>query len=151
MMWRPPPEAPHVNRIQPALPSSAYRTYTIDRDRDTAVKAACSEVGCAAYRHGWETVLDETDTLGAAQAVYIRQQSGRTFSERKTGEGLTVFRFESGQRCFADHQTVPERYGVQNGDWRSYRGTHRVHSRPADWVEDFQETLDQFATDQARG
>lgn len=150
-MWTPPREAPHVNRIQPNLPPSAYRTYTIDRDRDTLIKAACHEVSCDAWRYGWETPVDESTDLGAAQAVYLRTQSRRTFTERKTGDGITVFRFESGQRCFADHQTLPERYGVQNGDWRAYRGTLREHARPADWIEDFQESLDHFATDQSRG
>ncbi|MGW3428881.1 hypothetical protein ACWDHW_13135 [Streptomyces melanosporofaciens] len=122
------------------LAPGAYQTYSIASPRDTTVRAACEQVGCEAWRHGWESAIDETTALGQQQAAYIRQKSGRTFRETKTAAGLTVFRFESGQRCFADHKTRPELYAVRDGDWRGNpTGRTRQHTRAADWVEDFGE------------
>jgi hypothetical protein len=141
-----------MNRIEPNMAPSAYQTYTIDRDRDVAVKAACTEVGCEAYAHGWEVTCDEQTDLGRAQAHYIRTQAGRDFTERRSlDDALTVFRFSAFQRGFTDHRTMPEVYGVHAGDWRRRLGHVRTHTRPGDWVEDMQEQFDQFAADRARG
>ena len=127
-------------RVPPVLPVTAMQSYRIHSPRDTTVRAACEQVGCEAWRHGWETKVDESTNLGQFQAAYIRQSSGRTFTELRTAEGMTVFRFEPGQRCFADHQTWPERFIVRDGDWRGNpTGRQRVHQRAADWVEDFGE------------
>lgn len=129
-----------TNRIDPNMPVHAYQTYSITSPRDTEVRAACEQVACEAWQHGWESAIDEGTPLGAMQAAYIRQSSGRTFREMKRGDGLTVFRFESGQRCFAEHKTRPEVYAVRDGDWRGNpTGRTRTHQRPADWVEDFGE------------
>jgi hypothetical protein len=63
-----------------------------------------------------------------------------------------VFRFDSGQRCFAEHQTNPEQYGVRDGDWRGNpTGRVRAHQRPADWVEDFGEHQIRIADQQQKG
>lgn len=97
-----------LNRITPAAPVNAFQTYRIVSPPDHAVRSACEDVGCPAWRCGWETQVDEGTDLGRAQAAYIRQQAGRTYRERRTGEGLTVFQFISGQRCFAEHRTRPE-------------------------------------------
>ncbi|MFI0236324.1 hypothetical protein [Streptomyces sp. NPDC016845] len=129
-----------INRIDPNMPVQAYQTYSITSPKDTGVRAACEQVGCAAWRHGWESAIDERTELGARQAHYIRTQSRRTFREQHTAAGITVFRFEPGQRCFADHQTRPEIYAVRDGDWRGNpTGKTRTHQRAADWVEDFGE------------
>ncbi|RLV66354.1 hypothetical protein STAN_1875 [Streptomyces sp. CBMAI 2042] len=129
-----------VNRVDPALPVGAYQTYSITSPTDTTVRAACQQVGCQAWLHGWESTIDEATDLGAQQAAYIRTQARRTFREQRTEGGLTVFRFESGQRCFAEHKTRPEIYAVRDGDWRGNpTGRHRTHARPQDWVEDFGE------------
>lgn len=85
-------------RIQPAMPAQAYQTYAYRRGRDIRRKAACQEVGCEAYRLGWETAVDEATEMGRQQAHYIRTQSGRTFREYRSEAGLTVFRFEPYQR-----------------------------------------------------
>jgi len=138
-------------RIDPRGPVQAYQTYEIDSPQDTTVRAACEQVGCAAWRNGWESTIDERTDLGAAQAAYIRQHSRRTFTERKTALGLTVFRFESGQRCFTDHRTRPETYTVWPGDWRGQLGPARTHTRPNDWVEDFGEHQQKIADQAERG
>ena len=128
-----------LTHIEPALPVEAYRTYQVARGPDLALVAACADVGCEAWRHGWETVVDESTDLGRMQAVYIRTRAGRTFTEGRREGGLTVFRFESGQRCFAEHRTRPLLLRVRRGDWRGDLGLIRAHSRAADWVEDFAE------------
>ncbi|MFF9271149.1 hypothetical protein [Streptomyces rochei] len=141
-----------VTRIDPNLPVGAYQTYQITRRRDTTVRAVCEQVACQAWRNGWDSVIDERTELGTAQAAYIRTQSRRTFREMRTEQGLTVFRFESGQRCFADHQTVPELYLVRDGDWRGNpTGRKRTHSRAADWVEDFGENQLRLVENQRKG
>lgn len=127
-----------LNRLAPQMPSGAYQTYSVSRCPDTLIKAACADVGCPAWASGWETRVDESTLLGRQQADYIRRSSGRTFTTYADG-GLTVFRFESGQRCFADHQTIPERFTVLGGDWRAYSGVQRVHQNGRDWAEDFGE------------
>lgn len=102
----------------------ATRDYRIRLPRDTSVRAACEEVGCESWQFGWETVVDERTVLGNQQAAYIRHRSGRTFTEMRGSEpGVIVFRFGSGQRCFAEHRTRPARFlaGQRQvatlGDW----------------------------------
>ncbi|MFB7440254.1 hypothetical protein ACFC01_18155 [Streptomyces mirabilis] len=141
-----------VNRIDPNMPVGAYQTYSITAPRDTTVEAACEHVGCPQWRQGWDSVIDERTELGKAQAHYIRHRSKRTFRETRTDAGLTVFRFESGQRCFAEHRTRPEIYLVRDGDHRGNpTGRTRQHTRPADWVEDMTENQGRIVDLQQRG
>lgn len=141
-----------MNRIQPLGPASAYKTYMIVSPPDRTIVAACEQVGCGAWARGWETTVDESTDLGRAQAQWIRAESGRTFREYRTEVGLTVFRFEARQRCFAEHKTRPERYSVQPGDWRPARlGPARVHVNARDWVEDFGLHQERVADQQKRG
>lgn len=141
-----------VNRIVPSAPVQAYQTFQIMAPKDRAVKAACEQVGCQAWARGWESHIDEGTDLGKRQAAFIRTKSGRTFHEQKTAAGITVFRFESGQRCFAEHQTRPELYVVKDGDWRGNpTGRRREHTRAADWVEDFQDNQGRIADQREKG
>jgi len=141
-----------ANRIDPNLPVGAYQTYSITAPPDTAQKSACERANCQAWRFGWESAIDESSELGQRQAAYIRQQSGRTFREQRADAGLTVFRFESGQRCFAEHGTRPEIYLVRDGDHRGNpTGRQRQHTRAVDWVEDMSESLDVVRTQRERG
>lgn len=126
-----------INRHTPLGDPGAYVTYGIRAQQDVQVVAACKDVGCDAWAHGWETAVDEATDLGREQAAYIRQRSGRTFREQRTEAGLTVFRFEAFQRCFAEHKTKPDLFTVRDGDWRgnpTKRG--RVHANGMDWIED---------------
>lgn len=141
---------PQPFRIQPNLPVEAYQTYQIDSPADTMVRAACEEVVCTAYLYGWETKVDESTDLGRRQADYIRKRAGRTFKELRDG-AITVFRFESGQRCFSNHQTRPESYMVTPGDWRGQTGPTRHHATPADWVDDFGSHQDQLVDQIKKG
>ena len=126
------------NRIPPVGRAADYQTFAILRPSDLAERAACEEVGCGAYRNGWETGADERTAHGAAIGAYIRNRSRRDFTECKRGDGWTIFRFKSGQRCFQEHLTVPQIFRVRDGDWRGNpTGRRRDHVNPADWVEDF--------------
>jgi hypothetical protein len=138
-------------RVQPNLRADQYQTYGITSPQDLTVKAACHQVGCPAWIHGWETVVDERTELGKGQAAYIRTEARRTFRESRTTDGMTVFRFDSGQRCFADHHTRPEVYTVRPGDWRGTFGETRRHASAADWVDDFGEHQDNLAEAIERG
>lgn len=139
-------------RLSAQGPVQAYQTFAVRSRPDLAVKTVCERVSCAAWREGWESAIDERTDLGKAQALYIRTQSQRTFRELRTGAGLTVFRFEPGQRCFAEHKTRPELYLVRDGDYRGNpTGRERRHTRPADWVEHMQEEFGRFNEDRNRG
>ncbi|MFD8805561.1 hypothetical protein [Streptomyces sp. NPDC059597] len=141
-----------INRLDPALPAGAYQTYSITAPPDTQLRSACETANCQAWRYGWESPIDETSELGQQQAAYIRTQAGRTFREMRTEAGLTVFRFEPGQRCFAEHGTRPEIYAVRDGDWRGNpTGRARQHTRAADWVEDFGEHQLRLVDQQQKG
>lgn len=139
-------------RLPAQGPVQAYQTFTVRSRPDRTIKTVCEDVACEAWRKGWESAIDERTDLGQAQAAYIRTQSGRTFRELRTEAGLTVFRFEAGQRCFADHQTRPELYLVRDGDFRGNpTGRQRQHARAADWVEHMQEEFGRFSEDRRRG
>lgn len=141
-----------VRPIMPIGPASAYLTYSITAGRDIGVVAACKDVGCPNWAHGWETTVDEATDLGRAQAAYIRQKSGRTFTERRTGAGLTAFRFEAFQRCFAEHRTRPDVFRRRDGDFRGNpTGQFIQHVRAQDWIEDFQEHEGRLADERQKG
>ena len=122
------------------------RVYRLQAPPDILVRSACEDAGCLAFRHGWETTVDEATELGRAQAAYIRRDSGRTYSEHRTAAGLTVFRFDPRQRCFTEHRTRPQQFRV-------YDGGHldRQHTRAADWLEDCGEHLGKVVTAKERG
>lgn len=142
-----------MNRIEPAGPASAYKTYRIDTPHDRTERTTCEEIRCEAWEHGWQSQIDEATALGQQQAAYIRHHSGRTFREQRTAAGLTVFTFERQQRCFADHKTRPEVYSVRGGDHRGNPAGLRPvrHSRAADWIEDFSEHQHRLAEQIERG
>ncbi|MEV7140767.1 hypothetical protein [Streptomyces tauricus] len=139
-------------RLQPVGPADAYQTFALRTRSDRQIKAVCEQVNCPAWRGGWESVIDERTDLGRGQAAYIRQTSGRTFREQPRADGMTVFRFDSGQRCFAEHRTRPELYLVRDGDWRGNpTGRVRRHDSAQDWVEHAQHELGRFNEDRRRG
>jgi hypothetical protein len=144
-------------RVPPALPAAAMKTYQIAAPLATHWRpATCAEAECLAYLHGWQTSVDETTELGQRQAYYIRHDKTRKHTERRAETGLTVFGFEAGQACFAQHRapnTRPERFLVTGGDFRGNPlGTPpRVHARPDDWVEDMAESLDEIRTRHEKG
>ena len=152
-------------RIPPELPPSAFRTYLIAAPLSTHWRGPvpCSEYECDAYLKGWDSLIDESTDLGRRQALYIRRESGRRFTEERQPDGLTRFSFEAGQEGFAsrvasqDHSRHmvrlerEEAYVERGGDWRGAVGQRRVHKRPADWVDSFATNQDNLATIAKRG
>ena len=116
------------------------RDYTVHMPPDRWVKTACEDAGCEQWLFGWESTVDERTPLGHAQARYIRLQSGRAFREMKAPDGLTVFRFEPRQRCFAEHRTRPAVLAVAVGG-----RVLRVHSSLATLAEDYTEHVGRLA------
>jgi hypothetical protein len=131
-----------LNRLPPAMPAGSYKTYQLAAPRSTHFRpATCADVDCEAYLFGWRTAVDVATDLGRRQADYIRRAAKRAYTEDRV-DGLTVFIFEPGQQCFAEHQVRLERpplFIVRGGDFRGDpRGEQpRYHSRPEFWVEDF--------------
>ena len=133
------------------MPADAYQTFSVKSRPDRAVKTVCERVGCPQWRHGWESLIDESTQLGREQAAWIRTQSRRTFREQRNAVGLTVFRFEPYQRCFNEHRTMPEKYVVQRGDWRAKLGEVRVHKRASDWIEHVQQHMGLLLDERDKG
>jgi hypothetical protein len=138
-----------LSRIQPQGPVVAYQTYALYAPRQTHHKrVSCAEAGCPEQAHGWVSLIDERTDRGAAQAHYIRRDSGRRFREERTRDGLTRFVFPPGQRCFRQHWRRNDREAlcvVRGGDWRHNLGVIRDHGTRADlWVEDFAEHQDRL-------
>jgi len=121
------------------------RDYLVRMPRDTTVVAACQDVGCENWRYGWDTLIDEATALGQRQAAYIRQHSGRDFAEMKSPDGLTVFRFQPHQRCFAEHRTRPARLLVREG------GQVYEHASLSDIAEDYTEHAGRLAEQAEKG
>ena len=123
----------------------ATRDYLLRMPPDTTVVAACHEVRCEAFQHGWDTIVDERTPLGRDQGAYIRQRSGRTFRVMGSPDGVTVFRFEPRQRCFAEHRTKPASWLVRSG------GGMRRHADMRDWIDDLDEHVGQLEDQIRRG
>ena len=131
------------------LPQRAFTVHQVASPSDRTIIAACEQVGCDRYRHGWIMRFDERTEEGRLYADLIRSgRHRRTFREHaaKTADGLTVFQFAAHQRCFAEHRTRPELYVARVGT-----APARRHVRPADFVEDLHETLDRRLSSRKRG
>lgn len=120
------------------------RDYILRMPKDTTVRAACEDVQCENWQFGWETILDERTAQGRDAAIWIRSgRSGRTFREVPGGD-VTVFRFESGQRCFEEHRTRPARWLVRGGGVRQ-------HTSMRGWIDDLDEHVGQLNDQVRRG
>lgn len=139
-------------RVQPRLDVTAMKTYAIHAPKSSHFRTvSCEEFGCEHQRDGWQSVIDESTPMGQAQAHYIRNKSGRRYTEdRNHLPGVTVFRFEAGQECFSGGHELrndrPELFLVRDGDWRGNpSGTVRTHVGADDWVDDFANHQQQLA------
>lgn len=141
-------------RIPSRLPVRAMASYIISTPLATHWNlATCADVDCPQYLHGWDSHIDERTQLGQRQAHYIRRESGRKFTETRNELGVTVFSFEAGQKCFAQHRARnmrDERYIERGGDHRGYYGG-RVHKNAGEWTESFALNQDRIKTITDRG
>lgn len=135
-------------RLTPSGPASAYTTFSVAMPHGPEFEraATCEEIDCDAWRNGWMTRVPAA-SLDLVEAV---MKSGRPFTE-VTGLGSSEreFLFAPGTPCFrasthriAVRPDLPQLFVVRDGDWRGNpRHTEaRIHKRPEDWVENFQET-----------
>lgn len=150
--------SPEGQRLPPAMPVQAYKTFQIVAPIKTHFrKATCAEANCPHYLNGFRTRIDESTELGQRQAYYIRKESGRRFTEERDEVGLTVFTFEAGQRCFSsdDHRVRIEREEIfltRGGDWRGNpTGERYQHTRSEFWTEEFAEHQQKLADRIERG
>ena len=120
----------------------ATRDYRIRLPKDTTVRAACEQVRCDNWLHGWDVVLDTQEPAKAAAAAWIRSgASGRTFRELPGSGRMAVFRFEPHQRCFGEHRTRPVRFlagGQQRADM-------------AEWIDDLDNHVGRLADQLQKG
>jgi hypothetical protein len=117
------------------------RDYLIRFPRDVTVRAACEDVRCESRQFGWETILDGRTAQGRAAIAWIRSgASGRTYTELPGGD-VTVFRFASGQRCFAEHRTRPSVF---------LAGGRRVASL-GEWIGDLDAHVNQLEDQLRKG
>jgi hypothetical protein len=134
-----------MTRREPKGPVELYKTYEMVRPISTHTReASCQEVMCQAYANGWRTILDLSTDKGVAQARYIREHSGRSFvveHEPTPEDPRLIFRFKSGQKCFAEHRVpleIEPLYRIRGGDYRGNPlGIPTVTRRRDDWLDDF--------------
>jgi len=100
--------------------------------------ATCKEMDCPHYLNGWKTIVP----FDSPQAEYIRNGSGRHFTETREGD-IAEFVFPPGQTCFAsaDHQRRVDRPDIFERVPR-LGAAPLAHARPEDWVENMGEELD---------
>lgn len=151
--------SPEGQRLEPAMPVGAYKTFQIVAPPRTHWRSAtCEEAGCLNYLHGFRTRVDERTELGQQQAYYMRHDRSRRHREWRDEAGLTVFDFEPGQRCFSshDHRVRIEReelFLTRPGDWRGNPTGQRpyAHTRAEFWTEEFAEHQQTLADRVERG
>lgn len=145
-----------MTRIDPLMPASSYKSYKITAPVSTHWRdGTCEEAGCEQYQQGFELVIDESSPLGAFQADYVRGDRSRRCTEERRPDGMTVFTYAPGQKCFTPHKVRLEReenFLITGGDWRGNpRGTPAQALRSDQWVDDFATHQDQLATRLAQG
>ena len=81
-------------------------TYQISWNRDTHFRVAtCDEVDCPHFINGWVTRV----VIGSPQDHYIKQDTSRKSIGVKIDDATIEYYYESGQKCFRQHQTKVER------------------------------------------
>lgn len=144
-----------INRIAPAAPVQAFKTFQVLSPVATHfTQVSCEEFQCLGHTRGWTTEIDLSTDLGERQAAYIRSRSGRTFTQEFTPTGV-LFHFPPGQACFGSpHQKRLDRESIHvtfRGDWRGRVGDPYIHSSGSEWLEDFKTHQDKIATQLGQG
>lgn len=96
-----------INRVDLGVDQNGKPTGT--KNPDYWETANCRDFECPDYLLGWTTSIDTSTDLGKRQAYYIRKDSSREFREEMQGgpEGLVLFRFPPGQKCFRGPHSLP--------------------------------------------
>ena len=150
------------------MPSKRSQQFKIGMLREGATRMSCVNAHCDAERNGWVTVLDPTVEKHVKAANWIKNDTGRRYIEldsadavdwvvqngrqqgitddegkligilQRTPPGMVVFIFPPGQQCFRPHLDREVVFVHQTP-----RET-RVHTRPVDWNEHFNEEADRL-------
>lgn len=148
------------------MPSNAPgQKFQIGMLRDGAMRMTCREAGCEQERNGWAVVLDVAQPVHRQAARTIRDDRTRRHIEvasegarayleangpalgltvtpglagllERTPPGMAVFLFPPGQPCFREHLDR-EVVFVHRASERV-----RLHQRPQDFTEHFNEEAD---------
>lgn len=160
-LFLPPPSNRKLSRPEPGVDPRFMQTFQIAAPTHTGRwwrKATCAQVQCDHFLRGWRSVVDESTEEGRGQAMYIRRNSGRGFTETRDEAGMTVFTFHPGQMCFTASQhrvrdfDVPELHIARDGDWRG-NPTGRVirHSGPDPWFDHMATAVDKVLAQRNKG
>lgn len=139
------------------LGAEHYKTFAVESPMSThTVPATCEDVECEQYLRGWRMRIDLGSQLGQRQAHYIKHQAGRAYKVIGQNGGLVTLEFSPNQPCFQEHRVKgnrPEIFKVKGGrDGYNPRGTPtRIHTKPAFWLEEFNEHQDRINTTRQRG
>ena len=144
-----------INRVEPALPAAAYKTYQIAAPLSSHFRpATCAEIDCPDYLRGWRVRVENL----TPDLLHTAKTCGRHFREAQVAQGETWLLFEAGQPCFraGEHRKRlerPELFIVRGGDHRGdpLRAPARQHTRPELWVEDFAEHQQGLVDTQQKG
>ncbi len=128
-------------RVPQKIGPENYKTYQIVAPRSTHTRpATCAEVECANWQRGFKVTCVTDTALGAGQAKYIVEHSGRRYKAMTRGS-VIEFTFPAGTECFTQHRVSLEReplFRIKGGDHRGNpRGTPVIQRNADDWVDDF--------------
>lgn len=134
-----------INRITPAAPVQAYRSFGMSVTR--RISATCAEVDCEHWLKGWiTTVLPASEDEGVIIAACDGRVDGmhRAYDRRiLSDDGFMRYYFPPGQPCFkASTHSVPWDFAFhhRDGDWRGNpTGLKVAHPDGTSWRDEFGE------------
>lgn len=143
-----------MNRLPPQGRVNDYKTYQIVAPLKTHWRpATCAEVDCPQYTKGWQVRVENL----TPEMLHAAKTCGRKYSELRVAEGETWLVYEAGQSCFraSQHRVKLDRqeiYIARDGDWRGNpSGRVLKHTRPENWVDDFQSNSEKLIDLRERG
>ncbi len=139
-----------LNRIVPAAPPGAFRTFSASQPLPTHWRrAGCIEVRCEHHLSGWTTaVVPDSDEERLLIRACVGQidgwKRGHDGNPVRTPDGLVHYRFPPGQACLRvmSHRVPLDRPAVfrhRDGDWRGGGGRVVVHSSAESWRDELAE------------
>lgn len=147
-----------VNRIAPALPAHAMKTFEVRQPLATHFRQVpCAEAGCDKYAAGWVMGFDLTEMakVNAANSInrVVKARGMRCKVERVGTKA--IFTFPPGQSCLEGHRVLVGReplYIVRGGDWRGNprRESYRHASGDA-FMDDWRTSQDRIEAFKRRG
>lgn len=137
-----------LNRWTPALPVTAMKTYALSLYKR---KATCAEAECEHYLKGWVSPVP----IGSTDEEILKR-SGRKWFRVEERDGMHLYYFGEGQKCFKANQhfvTVDREplHIVRDGDWRANPTGRRTQLRADQWLDSFKESTAKVIERKERG